>query len=148
MQIDQADAGRRLAKPELRIRPGKCSKKGKSMRKILVVDDDRALRGLFSAVLRRAGYTVTQAEDGQQAQAQVLRDPPDIMLVDYLMPVLDGLELLTWIKQGPHADISVIVLSAVESQHYIQQFLTAGAHSVLQKPIALDDLLAVVASLG
>ncbi len=117
-------------------------------KKILVVDDDRALRGLFTAVLRAQGYEVSSAEDGALAQQAVAATRPDIVVIDYLMPVLDGLEFLTWLKDSPYAKTQTIVLSAVDSPAYTEKFLAAGACRVLRKPIAIDALQQAVAEVA
>src|SRR5262245_44193991 len=80
---------------------------------VLVVDDEDQLRRLASAQLRRAGYEVTLAADGQEALARLAEATPDLVVSDVMMPVLDGLGLLQELRaQSATRGIPVILLTA------------------------------------
>ena len=106
--------------------------------RILVVDDDSAIRDSLRMVLAEAGYDVAVAADGREALG-MLSPRPALLLVDLMMPELDGWELIDELKRtAPLADIPVCVLSAISSH------APPRASAVLQKPVALEVLLATV----
>jgi CheY-like chemotaxis protein len=105
---------------------------------VLVVDDDPDIRETLASVLESAGYRVVLAEHGAQALVALHHAIPDAMLVDLLMPVMSGWELLQIIREDERwSKIPVIVLSAVRTPH-------GFAH--LTKPLSIEQLLDTVAS--
>ena len=112
--------------------------------KILVVDDDESLRDLLRLHLSGAGYEVSTAADGIGAGYQVLKNPPDLILLDVDMPHMDGFEFIAALKSDKTLpEIPVIFLSAVEEGD--ERGKELGAVAYLQKPVMRDRLLAVVA---
>ena len=93
--------------------------------KALVVDDQANVRLLLSHILRtRNGCTVSEAANGREALALLVREPFDIVVLDLLMPVLDGVETLTVIRRTPAlSQTPVIVLSAVRDERKVRQLL-------------------------
>jgi DNA-binding response OmpR family regulator len=115
---------------------------------ILVADDDPANRDLLEAVLTEAGYPVRLAEDGAAALVRVHQDPPALVLLDLLMPVMGGLELCRALKRDrATADIPVLVVTAYAEPQERERILTRGADDVLAKPIEPRDALARVRAL-
>lgn len=103
---------------------------------ILVVDDDAEIRATLRAVLEQEGYDVLSAENGEQALVQVRRSHPDLMLLDLMMPVLSGWEVLEALEEsGELGSIPIVVVSAM---------CAPGVRECLCKPVDLDELLAVV----
>jgi CheY-like chemotaxis protein len=109
-------------------------------RKVLVVDDDPFIRTLLVAWLQEAGYSVVTAEDGQQALEQIRRERPDVLLLDLMMPKLDGYSVARVIRY--HEDtrhLPIIVLSAdVRAPQKLNGIRVDG---FLSKPFDLDEVL-------
>jgi CheY-like chemotaxis protein len=106
-------------------------------RQLLVVDDDRDIRETLTAVLEEEGYQVLCAEHGAQALVTLHHTIPDAMLVDLIMPVMSGWELLQIVREDERwSRIPIIVLSAVRTPLGLPH---------LAKPLSVDVLLDTVA---
>jgi CheY-like chemotaxis protein len=115
--------------------------------KILVVDDARSIRETMRLQLSNAGYEVMLAEDAVVAGHLVLKERPDMIIVDVNMPYMDGYEFVTALKSDPAtSSIPVVFLSA--SHDVADRALETGAVAYLHKPVLADKLLAVVAMVG
>ncbi len=109
---------------------------------VLVVDDDAAIRELISDLLCLDGFTVSAAPDGAQALEAVRRQRPDVVVLDLMMPVMDGHAFLRTIRQvGDWASIPVVIVSAVAAEIERAAHL---AHARLSKPFDVDELLLIV----
>jgi len=109
--------------------------------RVLVVDDDAAVRNSLDRALRVNGYEVELAVDGADALNQVAADPPDAMVLDVLMPNVDGLEVCRRLRAiGDRTP--VLMLTAQDGVNERVAGLDAGADDYLPKPFALDELLA------
>ena len=109
--------------------------------RILVVDDDAAVRNSLDRALRVNGYDVSMAVDGADALGQVVSEPPDAMVLDVLMPNVDGLEVCRRLRaMGDRTPI--LMLTAQDGVTERVAGLDAGADDYLPKPFALDELLA------
>ena len=109
--------------------------------KVLVVDDDPAILEICSDLLQTEGYTVSVATNGQQALEQIQMDPPHVILMDIMMPVLDGVEACRQVKANPTtADIPVVLMSARTNLTRQSQDL-ASADALVAKPFDIDHLL-------
>jgi two-component system response regulator MprA len=109
--------------------------------RILVVDDDRAVRDSLRRSLTFNGYQVELAEDGQAALDAVLASPPDAMVLDLMMPRVDGLEVCRRLRSAGDA-LPILVLTARDAVSDRVSGLDAGADDYLPKPFALEELLA------
>jgi two-component system response regulator MprA len=109
--------------------------------RILVVDDDRAVRESLRRSLQFNGYQVELAGDGQQALDSVRGQRPDAMVLDVMMPRLDGLEVCRRLR-GTGDDLPILVLTARDAVSDRVAGLDAGADDYLPKPFALEELLA------
>ena len=115
---------------------------------ILVVDDDPDILALVALRLRRLGYRVTQARDGQEALEQVARERPALAVIDAMMPRIDGFELIRRLHATPEtAELPVILLSARARPADAAAGLDAGADVYLAKPFRADELAAAVRQL-
>jgi DNA-binding response OmpR family regulator len=111
-------------------------------KRVLVVDDERLIRRLVEVNLLRAGYRVHTAEDGEEALAAIRADRPDLVVLDVMMPRMDGFELLTRLREDPElAELPVIVLSARAHDRDIFEAWRRGATMYLTKPFRPADLL-------
>ncbi len=115
------------------------------MTKILVVEDDPDIRELLIDSLCDIGYDVMEAGDGGAGLQSALEGLPDIILLDMMMPVLDGLEVLDLLKSDPLTRfIPVIMVSARGREQDISTALNSGALTYLVKPWEPEDLEAKV----
>jgi DNA-binding response OmpR family regulator len=106
----------------------------------LVVDDQPEMQLLLSLSLRRAGYTVATAANGPAALAEFIERRPDAVLLDVLMPGMDGYELCRRLRDL--ADVPVIMVSALRNEAEIVRGLDAGADDYVTKPFGITELLA------
>jgi two-component system, OmpR family, response regulator MprA len=109
--------------------------------RILVVDDDRAVRESLRRSLEFNGYQVELAGDGARALEMVVADRPDAMILDVMMPRLDGLEVARRLRSTGD-DLPILVLTARDTVSDRVSGLDAGADDYLPKPFALEELLA------
>lgn len=108
---------------------------------ILVVDDDPAIRDSLARSLQYSGYQVTTAVDGVDALAQLSAHRPDAMIMDIMMPRLDGLETTRTLRSTGN-DLPILILTARDAVGDRVDGLDAGADDYIVKPFALDELLA------
>ena len=108
---------------------------------ILVVDDDQAVRDSLQRSLQYNGYEVTTAEDGLQAMAKLAANRPDAVIMDVMMPRLDGLEATRMLRAAGN-DVPILVLTARDAVTDRVDGLDAGGDDYMAKPFALDELLA------
>mgnify|MGYP001759285805 CR=1 FL=1 len=114
--------------------------------KILVVDDEQAVRESLKRSLRFNGYDVEQAEDGEKALEAIAMHRPDLVILDVMMPKLDGLGVCRILReQGDHTP--VLMLTARDDVADRVGGLDAGADDYLPKPFALEELMARIRSL-
>lgn len=112
--------------------------------KILVVDDETAIRNLLIDLLGDEGYTVFAASNGRAALAIVQQQRPDLILMDVMMPELDGLETVQHIRALPESnDVPIILMSAA---HHLSPKI-GDSVAFITKPFNLDHVLAVVAGM-
>ena len=113
--------------------------------RILVVDDDPEIVSFLKRGLIYEGYSVDTASDGSQALAKARDKEPDLIILDVMMPVIDGLEVSKRIRQA--SDIPILMLTAKGTVADKVAGLDSGADDYLIKPFALDELLARVRSM-
>ncbi len=109
--------------------------------RVLVVDDDRAVRESLRRSLEFNGYTIDLAPSGQAALESVAAGRPDAMVLDLMMPGMDGLEVCRRLR-GVGDDLPILVLTARDAVSDRVSGLDAGADDYLPKPFALEELLA------
>ncbi|HLW17093.1 MAG TPA: response regulator [Actinomycetota bacterium] len=113
--------------------------------RVLVVDDDRVIQQLLEVNLELEGYEVKRAGNGDEALKLVRSFKPDIVLLDVMMPKLDGREVCRRIKGDPAtADIPVVFLSARAQDMDVNSGLELGASAYITKPFDPVDLLSTV----
>jgi two-component system response regulator MprA len=114
--------------------------------KILVVDDEPAVRDALERALRSSGYGVATAVDGKDGLDRMASEPPDLVVLDILMPRLDGLEACRQLRASGDRT-PVLMLTARDAVGDRVEGLDAGADDYLVKPFALDELLARIRAL-
>jgi CheY-like chemotaxis protein len=134
-KIEEA-AGRLVPKPVKPVVPAAdTAASGAGKARVLVVDDEAGNRDLLARRLQREGYGTVTAEGGREALAKVTQEPIDVVLLDVMMPDLDGLAVLEALKADPGTrDIPVIMISALDDLSSIARCIEAGAVDYLPKP--------------
>jgi two-component system phosphate regulon response regulator PhoB len=118
------------------------------MPRILIVEDDEDVRALIAHKLRRAGHEVSEAGDGEEGLAAARASPPELMVLDWMMPKLTGIEVCAQIR----ADTSmpqprILLLTAKSQDSDIALAMQTGADGYLIKPFRANDLLEQVTAL-
>lgn len=111
--------------------------------KILVIDDEPMVREAVGRVLSSEGYAVAYAHDGADAIARLSVDPPDAILLDLMMPGMNGRQFLSALRTELGLDLPVVVMTAVHGLG--QRAISLGATDVVEKPFDVDELLNKVA---
>lgn len=117
------------------------------MPSVLVVDDEPTIRALVARIVERAGFEVEVARDGADAIGKLEQHPYDVLVVDLMMPVLDGYAVVDWVKEHADPKPAVIVISAADSAA-LRRFDGAVVHSIIRKPFdveVLSDLITAAA---
>lgn len=109
---------------------------------VLVVDDDRKITGLLQRALTYEGYAVRTANDGKAALAMAAEVPPDLVVLDLMLPSVDGLEVCRRLRQV--GDVPILMLTAKDAVSDRVAGFETGADDYLVKPFALEELLARV----
>lgn len=110
--------------------------------RILIVDDEPPIIDLLTYNLKRANYEVMIARDGQQAVEQARRTPPDLIILDLMLPVMDGWEVFRILRQ--ERDVPIIMLTALDEEIDRVVGLELGADDYVIKPFSVRELLARV----
>ncbi len=114
--------------------------------RILIVEDDPAILAGLTEKLRREGHDVIAAEDGEEARTRIADEPLDLVVLDLMLPKLDGLSVLRWLRKKT-ATLPVLILSAKGLEEEKVEGLRAGADDYLAKPFGLKELMARVDAL-
>ena len=109
--------------------------------RLLVVDDDPDVRDSLGRALRLAGYTVSTVVNGADALASVTRSPVDLIVLDMLMPVLDGWHFLQRLRKLPLQPPVIVTTGTILTREWARDH---GCQGLLRKPIETDQLLAEV----
>jgi DNA-binding response OmpR family regulator len=113
--------------------------------RVLVVDDSAAIRHLVADCLRRQGFRIETAVDGQDGYDKATAQPPDLVLTDYDMPRMNGFELVHALRKNLRTrDVPLVMLTARDSQRDQAQMRAAGLTSYLIKPFTTDKCIAIV----
>lgn len=115
-------------------------------RKLLLVDDEDNLRSMLSAALRHSGFSVSDVSSGREALAQVAETRPDLIVLDVMMPDLDGFEVCRRLR-SEGKEMPVLFLTARDAVEDRVRGLTLGGDDYLVKPFSLDELVARVEAL-
>jgi two-component system alkaline phosphatase synthesis response regulator PhoP len=115
------------------------------MKKILVVDDERHIVRLIQVNLERQGYNVVTAHDGKEALEKVASERPDLVVLDVMMPYMDGFEVLRNLRRNPEtAELPVIMLTAKAQDQDVFRGWQEGVDMYLTKPFNPQELLTFV----
>ena len=117
-------------------------------RTVLIVDDDPIYRQVLSLGLQAAGYGTMEAENGDRAMDVLTSTRPDVILLDMLMPVMDGMHFLRSVKEKGLSSIPTLVLTCLDRRSVAIDALVAGATDVMTKPFSLPALLKKLSTMG
>ncbi len=111
-------------------------------RKILVVDDEPNILISLEFLMRRAGFEVRSASDGEAALAAIQEDPPDLVLLDVMMPKKDGYEVCETVRANPAwSGVRIVMLTARGREIEREKGLALGADDYVTKPFATRELV-------
>jgi CheY-like chemotaxis protein len=110
-----------------------------SRHKVLIVEDNSDVRRLYAIGLNQRGFEVKLAANGAEAVERIVDERPDVVLLDWVMPLMDGGEVLTRLREATHTDIPVIVVSGHPQPEQAQG--DPRILSWLTKPISIEELV-------
>jgi CheY-like chemotaxis protein len=111
-------------------------------KRILVVDDLEDNVSLLETILTEEGYEIDSAKNGNSALAKIEASPPDLVLMDAMMPGMDGYEVTRRIRENPKLPFIPILMITASENANIPQGLELGANDFIRKPIDFDELMA------
>lgn len=116
------------------------------MAKILLVEDDNNLREIYAARLETEGYTIFSANDGEQALAIAVREQPDLIISDVMMPKISGFDMLDILRSTPETrNVKVIVMTALSQEEDRERGRQLGADRyVVKSQVTLEDIVGMV----
>jgi two-component system, chemotaxis family, chemotaxis protein CheY len=115
----------------------------------LVVDDSKIVRKVTRKIFESLDYNVLEAEDGSLALEQCLKEMPDLIMLDWHMPVMNGLEFLVALRATPGGTTPVVIFCTTETEFSrIQQAILAGANEYVMKPFDEDIIRGKLQQLG
>ena len=119
------------------------------MRTCLVVDDSSVIRKVARRILEGLDFQIIEAEDGEKALEVCKRAMPEAVLLDWNMPVMDGLEFLVELRRMPGGDVPKVVFCTTENgMDHISRALAAGANEYIMKPFDRDIVTAKFQEVG
>jgi len=108
---------------------------------VLVVDDDQALRGFFTTLLSKKGFTVDTASDGRIAYDQLTHHNYSVILVDLMMPGVNGFELLERLERESPSLLDRVIVMTGASQRSIEKLDTSRVYGLIRKPFDIDQIV-------
>jgi DNA-binding response OmpR family regulator len=116
-------------------------------RRVLIVDDDPRLLHIVAMYLGIEGYDVAMAASGEEGLAEVDKQKPDLIILDIMMPGMDGIEVCRQVRANPQtAELPVLMFSALSGDEDVERARLAGANHLITKPFNLVGLGSVVKS--
>ena len=119
------------------------------MKNCLIVDDSRVIRKVSRHILESLGFAVEEAENGEMGLAQCEKAMPDLVLLDWNMPVMTGIEFIAHLRRMPGGDAPKVVFCTTENDAaHIREAIGAGAEEYVMKPFDHDTLQLKLARIG
>jgi DNA-binding response OmpR family regulator len=117
-------------------------------KKVLIVDDEPSIIVALQFLMEQNGYETLVAFSGEEAMETVVRDHPDLILLDIMLPVVDGFEVCQRVRENPDwKDIRIVLLTALGSEAHVTKGLDLGADAYVTKPFSNADLVVKVKEL-
>lgn len=118
------------------------------MSTVLIVDDSSTLREMISGLLIKAGMTVVEANDGTEAQEKVKTNAPDLVVLDIVMPKMNGYDFCRWLKNNPGTEDVPVVLCSSKSEEFDRYWgMKQGADAYIAKPFRPAEMVETVKQL-
>lgn len=118
------------------------------MSTVLIVDDSSTLREMIAGLLLKAGMTVLEAKDGTEAQQMIEAHPPDLVVLDIVMPNMNGYELCRWIKSTPSTQKIPVIICSSKGEEFDRYWgMKQGADAYITKPFRPTDMIGTVKQL-
>ncbi|SCA57815.1 Chemotaxis regulator protein [Candidatus Terasakiella magnetica] len=119
------------------------------MKSCLIVDDSKVIRMVARKILQELGFETVEAADGQQALDACIKEMPTVVLLDWNMPVMSGIEYLRELRKQPGGDEPVVVFCTTENDiEHIQEAIEAGANEYIMKPFDSEIIQAKFSQVG
>lgn len=119
------------------------------MKSCLIVDDSKVVRMVARKIIEELNFDIVEAGDGQQAMAACSEAMPDVILLDWNMPVMNGIEFLRELRKSQGGDRPVVVFCTTENDMaHIQEAISSGANEYIMKPFDSDILESKFAQVG
>ena len=112
--------------------------------RILVVDDEPSIRALVARVLRREEYNVAEAGDGSEALEKLRAAPYDLVVLDLMMPVMSGFDVVRYLERHDDAGAPCVVVMSAAAEPALSQARSPRVHALIRKPFDLPVLVAAV----
>lgn len=115
-------------------------------KKVMIVEDDAVLVNALTLALEDEGYDISVATDGEEAEKMILKEKPDLILLDLLLPIKSGFEVLKVVRENPDTkDISVVILTNFEQETSVDEGMRLGAKDyVVKANIDIKDVPEIV----
>jgi len=110
-------------------------------KRILLVDNDKMMLDILKISLKGSGYKLLAANDGQQAMQAVQEQLPDLIILELMLPVIDGLRFLRWLRNEQQSALPVMVLTALDRPGVYDTVTSLGVAEPVYKPISRKELL-------
>ncbi|MEO1591475.1 MAG: response regulator [Cyanobacteria bacterium J06632_22] len=115
------------------------------MTTVLIVDDSSTLREMISGLLIKAGMTVLEATDGVEAKDKITANPPDLVILDIVMPNMNGYELCRWVKSNPETQEVPVVICSSKNEDFDRYWgMKQGADAYIAKPFRPVEMVETV----
>ena len=116
------------------------------MFRILVAEDDHAIRTLITTKLKQENYTIYTAENGEEALSVMEKHQVDLLISDIMMPVMDGYSLVKALRETKHT-LPILMITAKSQLESLEEAFTLGVDDYMVKPIRLEELALLVRAL-
>lgn len=119
------------------------------MKTCLIVDDSRVVRKVASGIMTKLGFAIAEAEDGEKAYQYCTQQMPDVILLDWYMPVLDGIGFMGKLRPMPGGDKPIVIFCTTENDmSHIQKAVMAGANEYVMKPFDEEIIASKLSQVG
>lgn len=119
------------------------------MKQCLIVDDSSVIRKVARRIMEEANFAISEAENGQEALDVCRANLPDVVLLDWNMPVMDGLEFLKQLRKDPSGQATKVIFCTTENDMgHITQAISAGANEYIMKPFDKEIILSKLREVG
>lgn len=119
------------------------------MKQCLIVDDSSVIRKVARRIMEEVHFEISEAENGKEALDKCRLNLPDIILLDWNMPVMDGLEFLTELRKDPCGEAPKVIFCTTENDmDHITQAISAGANEYIMKPFDKEIILSKLKEVG